>query len=148
MVLNYQDVAGLFKDKQGIQEDFLFYIVTDQAETEQPRGLFIPRDDDSGELSQAIANGAIAAVWEKGKPLPAYTPNHFPVFFVNDVEDAVIRILQAYIEKQNGDINKIMGTTNFKFSSKKLLNENMKSYDIAVMLKKIAEQENDMERRG
>ena len=31
----------------------------------QPRGLFIPLNDDSGELLDAIANGAIAAIWER-----------------------------------------------------------------------------------
>jgi len=148
MLLTYQDIAGIFANRQGAAEDFIFETVTDWADSSQPKGLFIPVDDESGELSLAIANGAIAAVWDQNRPLPRYTPNQFPILFTADPIEAVKSILQNYIEKLNGEIDKKMGTTNFNFSAKKLLNKTTETYDIAVMLKTVAmKQENDREGR-
>ncbi|MDV2888078.1 hypothetical protein RYX45_23225, partial [Alkalihalophilus pseudofirmus] len=86
----------------------------------------------------AIANGAVAAIWERGKNIPSYTPNHFPVFFTTDLAAAVRKLLQLYINNLNGETNNKMEITNFIFSNKKLLNKNNETYDIAGMLKKIA----------
>ncbi|MEH7106862.1 MULTISPECIES: hypothetical protein [Bacillaceae] len=145
----YEDLLQLFPDAQGIREDFIFLTISDQANVNQPKGLFIPTSERSGELSKAIENGAIAAIWEKGKALPHYTPNHFPVFFVNDVVEAMMSLLQCYIDKVNGETDIKMGITNFIISNKELLNKKIETYDIAVMLKKINDiQNNLMERRG
>ena len=81
MVLTYRDLAEIFSEKQGVQGDFAFYTVTDMAGDIQPKGLFISISEDSGSLSEAIAQGAIAVLWDKRNKLPNYTPNHFPVFF-------------------------------------------------------------------
>lgn len=149
MFLALQDLSGLFLEKKGVEDDFLFHTVADHADVLQPRGLFIPLSEDSGELSEAIANGAIAAIWPSGKELPRYTPNHFPVFFTEDNVEALTNVLQLYIDKLNGETEKKMEITNFKFSHKELLNKNRETYDIAVMLKQLsAVHENDPERRG
>lgn len=149
MLLAYRDVANLFVEKQGIRGDFLFFSVTDQADVTQPKGLFIPVNEESGSLSRAIENGAIAAVWDKQSELPAYTPNHFPVFFTSDCRNALQQIIKIYYEKLIGETEKKMVMTDFKISNKKLLNKSSESYDIAVMLKKIKNwQETDSERRG
>jgi hypothetical protein len=82
MYLAFDDLVTIFPEFKGIKEaDHLYFTVTDNADREQTRGLFIPLNDDSGELLDAIANGAIAAVWDKKKQIPRYTPNHFPIFF-------------------------------------------------------------------
>ncbi|MCH6268336.1 hypothetical protein [Neobacillus citreus] len=141
MVLTYRDLAEIFSEKQGVQGDFAFYTVTDMAGDIQPKGLFISISEDSGSLSEAIAQGAIAVLWDKRNKLPNYTPNHFPVFFTDDSGDAIVQILTRYIEKLDGEATAKMETTNFKFSNKKLLNKNNESYDIAVMLKKIIEKQ-------
>jgi hypothetical protein len=137
MYLALKDLGGLFDSSRGIQDDFLFASVSDQANEAQPKGLFVSYNGMNGELSEAIANGAIAAIWNQEHDLPRYTPNHFPVFFTNDPADAIVTILNRYIEKLNGETDKIMAITNFKFSNKKLLNKNNETYDIAVMLNKV-----------
>ncbi|WP_413301458.1 hypothetical protein AA0X95_21555 [Bacillus sp. 1P10SD] len=149
MYLALNDLVHLFSEKQGVQDDMLFYTMSDQASVAQPRGLFVPVNEESGELSEAIANGAIAAVWEREKKLPHYTPNHFPIFITDDYYEAIGKILNYYIEKLDGETDRIMEITNIKFTNKKLLNKNKESYDIAVMLKMIADHcEDNVERRG
>jgi UDP-N-acetylmuramyl pentapeptide synthase len=146
MYLALKDLGGLFDSSRGIQDDFLFASVSDQANEAQPKGLFVSYNGKYGELSEAIANGAIAAIWNQEHDLPRYTPNHFPVFFTNDPADAIVTILNRYIEKLNGETDKIMAITNFKFSNKKLLNKNNETYDISVLLNDVINK-NKPERR-
>jgi UDP-N-acetylmuramyl pentapeptide synthase len=146
MYLALKDLEGLFDSSRGIQDDFLFTSVCDQANEAQPKGLFVSFNGMYGELSEAIANGAIAAIWNQEHDLPRYTPNHFPVFFTNDPADAIVTILKRYIEKLNGETDKIMAITNFKFSNKKLLNKNNETYDISVLLNEVINK-NEPERR-
>lgn len=148
MYLTLKDLASLFSEHKGIQDNLIFCTVTDQANVIQPKGVFVPVDMDSGELSEAIANGAIAVIWNRENNLPHYTPNQFPVFFTSDMEEAVGKILKLYLDKLNGETDETMEKTNFKFSNKKLLNKNQETYDIAVMLKMLThEQETDSEGR-
>ncbi|SMQ70202.1 hypothetical protein SAMN05444673_1893 [Bacillus sp. OV166] len=146
MYLALKDLEGLFDSSRGIQDDFMFTSVSDQANEAQPKGLFVSFNGMYGELSEAIANGAIAAIWNQEHDLPRYTPNHFPVFFTNDPADAIVTILKRYIEKLNGETDKIMAITNFKFSNKKLLNKNNETYDISVLLNEVINK-NEPERR-
>ncbi|WP_040204852.1 hypothetical protein [Neobacillus jeddahensis] len=145
MFLALQDVAGLFHNSKGIQDDMWFHTVTDHAQTVQPKGLFIPMNEGSGELLDAIANGAIAAIWEQERELPRYTPSQFPIFFTNDLADAMRELIMLYSKKIDGDTNKQMEITNFKLTNKMLLNKNKQTYDIAVIIDKLM---NNKERRG
>ncbi|WP_223596008.1 hypothetical protein [Neobacillus bataviensis] len=140
MFLALSDLSVLFKDHLGVQDELLFYTVTDQANVIQPKGLFVSVNEGTEDLAEAMANGAIAAIWERGKKLPHYTPNQFPVFFTSDSVEAIKKLLQHYLEKLNGEIEETMEITNFKFSNKELLNKNRETYDIAVMLKKLTKQ--------
>ncbi|MFS0778738.1 hypothetical protein ABC255_22365 [Neobacillus sp. 3P2-tot-E-2] len=151
MYLAFNDLVKLFSDIRGIKEaDHLYITVTDNANAMQTRGLFIPLSEDSGELLEAIANGAIAAIWDKKKQLPKYTPNHFPIFFTDNLIETVRELLKFYIEKIDGDKAEKMNMTNFVFLNKKLLKENKETYDIAVMLEKISklDSNDNFERRG
>ncbi|MEH6954857.1 hypothetical protein [Neobacillus drentensis] len=145
MYLALKDLGSLFNSR-GIQDDHSFASVCDQANEAQPKGLFVSINGTDGELSEAISNGAIAAIWNINYDLPRYIPNQFPVFFTNDPAAAIVTILKRYIEKLNGETDKIMEITNFKFSNKKLLNKNNETYDIAVMLNEITSK-NKPERR-
>jgi UDP-N-acetylmuramyl pentapeptide synthase len=148
MYIALKDLESLFDNRRGIPDNLLFASVSDQANEAQPKGLFVSFNGEYGELSEAISNGAIAAIWNHDHDLPRYTPNHFPVFFTNDPADAIVTILKRYIEKLNGETDKIMEITNFKFSNKKLLNKNNETYDIAVMLNKVTSMlQNKPERR-
>lgn len=137
MYIALKDLASLFSDSRGIKDDFLFVSVTDMANETQPKGLFVPLNKESGELSEAIANGAIAAVWDAENKLPPYTPNQFPIFFTNDPAVAIVSLLTYYLQKLDGETDKNMEITNFKFSHEKLLYKNSETYDIAVMIKKV-----------
>ncbi|MDQ0198497.1 hypothetical protein [Neobacillus ginsengisoli] len=151
MYLAFKDLAYLFADSRGAKEpNLLFYTVTDQSKVLQPKGIFIPLNKESGELSEAIANGAIAAIWDKAQNLPLYTPSQFPVFFTEDPVEAVRILLQLYLEKLDGETEKKMDMTKFDFLNKKLLNKNNQTYDIAVMLKRAEAENKDVypERRG
>ncbi len=150
MYLALKDLAFLFQNHQGAKEDIEIHTVTDDSKHVQPKGVFVPTTEESGELLEAIANGAIAAIWDKNKKIPGYTPNHFPLFFTNDPVEAIQRILQLYLEKLEQEETKVMKTTKFKFLNQKLLNKSKQSYDIAVILQKISGYNNpeDQERRG
>ena len=149
MYLALNDLANLFPDKRGIQDEMVFHTITDQANTDQPKGLFVSINEESGELLEAIANGAIAAIWNKENKLPRYIPTYFPVFFTTDMAWAIKEILTLYSEKLDGETNKHMEITNFKFSNKKLLNKNNQTYDIAGIVEMLENiQSDDTERRG
>jgi UDP-N-acetylmuramyl pentapeptide synthase len=147
MYLSLQDLTLLLEDSRGAKENLVIHTVTDHSRALQPRGVFVKLTEESGELGEAIANGAIAAIWEKKIELPRYMPNHFPIFFVSDPADAVQRLLKFYIEKLDGDIANKMEITNFNFLIKKLLNKSNHTYDIAVMLE-IINSKKSIERRG
>lgn len=150
MYLALEDFQELFQDTRGAGENLLFYTVSDHSNCSQPKGVFVPLNEESGELAEAIANGAIAAIWDTGKRIPHYTPNHFPLFFTDDPVEAVRSILQFYIEKLDGEADNKMKFTKFDFLNKKLLNKNDETYDIAGMLKSVLAETNseNNERRG
>ncbi|WHY02288.1 hypothetical protein [Neobacillus sp. DY30] len=151
MYLAFNDLVRLFSNMRGIKEaDHFYFTVTDDANAVQTKGLFVPLNEDSGELLEAIANGAIAAIWDIKKQLPKYAPNHFPIFFTDNPIEAVRELLQFYIEKMDGDKAEQMNMTKFVFLNRKLLKENKETYDIAVMLDKVSKTfpKHDSERRG
>lgn len=140
----YDDLKLLFSDSSGIQDIQLdIETVSSSAELNQPKGLFIPLWPKSGELKTAIANGAVAAVWKREQEIPKYTPNHFPIFYVDDLLPAVKEILLSYREKlKKEETGTKKDRTNFLFLDKKLLNDFYETYDNAVMegnLKKMLE---------
>ena len=120
MYLAFNDLGKLFSDMRGIKEaDHTYFTVTDNAKAMQTRGLFVPLNDDSGDLLGAIANGAIAAIWDIKKQVPKYTPNHFPIFFTDNPIEAIRELLRLYIEKMDGDKADQMNMTKFEFLNKK-----------------------------
>jgi len=137
MYLALKDFQELFQDTRGARDNLLIYTVSDHSDCIQPKGIFVPLNGESGELAEAITNGAVAAIWDKGNKVPHYTPNHFPLFLTHDPAVAVHSILQFYIEKLDGEVDKKMEITKFNFLNKKLLNKNNETYDIAVMLEKV-----------
>jgi hypothetical protein len=137
MYLALTDLESLFENNRGIKDDLMFVSVSDQASKPMPKGLFVALNENSGELSEALSNGAIAAICNHDDKVPSYTPNHFPIFFTDDPAEAMLIILKRYIDKLNGEKDKIMEITTFKFSNKELLNKNKETYDIAVMLNEV-----------
>lgn len=136
-MLTYQDVSSLFSRTTGIRdENIRFHTVSSLSGAKQPKGLFVPVSNDSGTLQDAISNGAVAAVWPEGEQVPAYAPNHFPIFYTQDNLKGLEKIMNSYYDylSQNEDINE---RTKFIFLNKALLNEAGETYDIAVMAENI-----------
>jgi hypothetical protein len=140
MFLRYETLSSIFPEATGIKESTLdFHTVSCSATQKQPKGLFIPIEASAGELQVAISNGAIGAVWEKGKDVPGYTPNHFPIFFTENLLSGLKGILIEYKEMLNKEEIEKKDKTNFLFLDEKLLNDFYKTYDNAVMEAKIDE---------
>lgn len=136
-MLTYQDVSRLFLKVSGLKEaEIRFHTVSSQADAKQPKGLFVPINDESGTLQEAISNGAIAALWPEEVPIPSYTPNHFPIFFAQDHLKGLVEIMKSYYNYlvEHEDIKE---RTEFIFPEIDLLNEGNKTYHIAVMAEKI-----------
>lgn len=136
-MLTYQDVSSLFSRATGIRdENIRFHAVSSLAGEKQSKGLFVPLSTDSGTLQEAISNGAVAAVWPEGEKVPAYAPNHFPIFYTQDNLKGLEIIMNSYYNylTQNEDIKE---RTKFIFHNKALLNEVDETYDIAVMAENI-----------
>lgn len=136
-MLTYQDVSGLFPKTSGIKDDAIqFYTVSCQAGAKQPKGLFVPVSEESGSLQEAISNGAIAAVWPENVPVPGYAPNHFPLFYAENILKGLEKIMKSYLDylTQHEELN---DSTKVIFEHKGLLNEKDSTYDIAVMAENI-----------
>lgn len=137
MYLGFNMLAEIFPRTSGIKDpELYFHTVADNGTDEQPRGLFIPLWDNSQELKMAINNGAVAAIWEQDKPVPSYTPNHFPIFFTTNIWEDVIQMMGKYIQILKQEDERI-NMSNFLFLDEKLLNEKLKTYDKAVMYEAI-----------
>jgi UDP-N-acetylmuramyl pentapeptide synthase len=139
MFLTYGDLAKLFPNKRGIQEhELYFHTVASNSSVFQPKGVFIPFEEGSGKLGQAIENGAIAALWDESEDIPAYTPNHFPIFITNDLLKGLKDMMELYIENINNVEQTQKEVTNFLFLDEVRLKESTATYDIAVMADKIS----------
>ncbi|GIN61429.1 hypothetical protein J27TS8_14220 [Robertmurraya siralis] len=137
MFLTYEDLSTIFSDIMGTKEfDLDYQTVSLKADLYQPKGLYIPVDSTSCDLQQAIANGAVGVVWEKGRAIPKYTPNHFPVFYTDDPARAVKEVFLAYRAKISGKKMAKKDKTNFLFLDEKLLKEFYETYDNAVIAAK------------
>jgi len=98
-MLTYSDVVKLYPHTRGIKVDTLVYrTVTLDSSIQQAKGLFIGSQRDK-DLLTAIGNGAISVIWPKDIPLPVYTPNDFPVIYVDDSIEAMVKLVRNYTEK-------------------------------------------------
>ncbi|MEK5380176.1 hypothetical protein [Niallia sp. FSL W8-0635] len=131
MTLSYNLVLQAISEAKGfVKEDLLFQTVSFLADSKQPKGLFIPLyEENSGDLSTAIANGAIGAIWEEGVVLPSYTPNHFPIFYTKDLKEGLLKMIEIYEKQLQAQESK----TKFIFLKEKSLNSIEESYDIPVI---------------
>lgn len=148
MYLTYGDLAKLFPKTSGIKDNELyFHTVAASSAILQPKGIYLPIEE-SANLKGAIGNGAVAALWIEKDQVPAYTPNHFPIFYTNDLTKGLKDIMELYLEKISEA--QMINTTKFLFLDEKSLKENEATYDIAVMTEKLNEAAGNanQERRG
>ncbi|WP_338451963.1 hypothetical protein R4Z09_08855 [Niallia oryzisoli] len=138
MTLRYRDLVQLFPGNKGISEPSLsFLTVTAFARIPQPKGIFVPLFHNSGELKEAIDHGAVAALWDEKIPLPAYMPNHFIVFYCNDLLKGLKKMIELYRKNQLEMEEEQMNQTKFYFLPEISLNEKESTYDLAVMVNEL-----------
>jgi hypothetical protein len=132
-MLQYRLLKKLFPDTHGIQDqDLQFeYVFINPFQTVK-KGLFIPFCEENEALKEAINHGAIGAIWHKEKLLPRYTPNHFPVFFVQDVKEAFLLLIDEYCLKIKNEGIRDENMTKFLISERFAHKEKNFSYDNAV----------------
>ncbi|MFT8320780.1 MAG: hypothetical protein ABF649_07740 [Bacillus sp. (in: firmicutes)] len=130
MELSYKLIVQAIPNSKGFRDDqILFQTVSFFADVKQPKGLFVPLfGSASGELKDAIANGAIGAIWENEKTIPTYTPNHFPIFYTKDLKKGLKKMIEIY-EKQQVETK----MTKFIYKKETSLNKEVETYDIAVI---------------
>lgn len=135
MTLRYRDLVQLFPQNKGISEPSLsFLTVAAFARIPQPKGIFVPLfHDDSGVLKDAIDHGAVAALWDEKIPLPAYIPNHFIVFYCNDLLKGLKKMIELYRKNQLEMEEEQMNQTKFYFLPEISLNEKESTYDLAIV---------------
>lgn len=146
-MLLFEDLATIFPDRNGMTDlKMEFYTISAFANIPQPKGIFIPLYPHSGELTTAIENGAIAAVWKVGDRLPSYTPNDFPVFLANDLWEGLKEMIEQYGQKLNTTDNHDHEKTKLVFLAKNSLKEKQSRYDDKAVIErtlcKITEQKN------
>jgi UDP-N-acetylmuramyl pentapeptide synthase len=148
MFVNDQIVRRVFHKATGVKNvPLTFHTITSNAKAKQPRGLFLPLWGNFDDLMEAINNGAIAAVWEEGRHVPPYTPNHFPLFFSQNLWDDVKLLLEQYIGflKQEKHVKEMSNLFDIEF-----LKEKMATYDNPDKIRSILELMQTLEdmRRG
>ncbi|HZG61187.1 MAG TPA: hypothetical protein VEY68_12085 [Anoxybacillus sp.] len=130
-MLTYRFLKKLFPVTRGIEDDTIqFRHLFVHPLQVAAKGLFVPLRYEHKDLQQAIENGAIAALWKKGVPLPAYVPNHFPIFFVSSPLQALIEIVETYLQSNEMENEKM---TRFCLNMEGAHIEENHSYDIAVI---------------
>ena len=135
-MLTYEDVVQLFPNKKRfIDPSIHFHTVSAYARYSQAKGIFIPLYHDSGELQEAIANGAIGTLWEYDKALPDYMPNHFFVFYANDLWKGLKNMIEKYQEIVMS--NDKGNYTQFLLENESNLNNITQPSDLSSLIKKV-----------
>lgn len=133
MTLSYKLIQEAIPDAKGFKEEtMVFETVSFYADVIQPKGLFVPFDEHAGTLQEAIANGAIGAIWEEGKAIPSYTPNHFPVFYTKDIKKGLTKMIELMVANVQMQKN---APTKFIYKKETSLNALLETYDVSVMAK-------------
>ncbi|MBM7586738.1 hypothetical protein JOC86_003290 [Bacillus pakistanensis] len=95
----YRDIKKLYPITRGVEEESLkFESISCISTIKLKKALYIPLEGEKG-LFDAIQNGAISSLWDRSINLPKWIPNHFPVFFTDNIDYAVERIIGNYKNK-------------------------------------------------
>lgn len=132
----------LFPEVTGIKQDkMMFQTITINSSSNLTKGLFICSTKNQN-LAQAITNGAICAIWPKTISVPTYTPNHFPMIYVNNSLEALLELVRVHKNKitlkKHGDL------TNMIISKQDIQLERI--YDEILLLLNEGQQDCEMER--
>lgn len=115
MQFSITDLNNIFGvDNVNTTNDIQIENVMTDSRKKVSNGLFIPiigeRFDGHDFIDQAIAHGAIAALWDKTVPVPTSIPNSFILYFVNDTTDALQKLALHYRNFVNPTVIGITGS--------------------------------------
>lgn len=128
-MITITDLYNLFPNHRGINmESIEFDIVSVFDNGDLKKGLFIPLDSEQ-KLDKAIESGAIAALWPHDREIPFFTPNHFPIFIIENPIFALKQLCEHYIYKIEQEECEKM--TKFVLFSPELLNNHPYTYDLS-----------------
>ncbi|WP_102347030.1 UDP-N-acetylmuramoyl-tripeptide--D-alanyl-D-alanine ligase [Bacillus sp. Marseille-P3661] len=125
MKISLNELTRVFPIRKGTndKEIIINEIMTDSRKG-VIKGLFVPivgdKFDGHNFLKEAINNGAIATLWQEDKEIPAFVPNHFPVYFVKDTLQALQTLSKFYLDVVNPIVIGITGS-NGKTTTKDLV---------------------------
>lgn len=98
-MLSIKELAGWFEQIAGVRMGMIqIETVSITSSLSMPKGLYLPVAE-TPDLSAAIEQGAIAALWKAGAFLPKAAPNDFPIFQAQDLLAAFETIAKNYKEK-------------------------------------------------
>lgn len=138
MLVTYGDLAKRFPKIKGIRDhELCFHTITTISAVPQHKGLFIPIHNTSGELKEAIENGAVAALWNEMQKVPHYTPNHFPIFFTNDLLKGLKDMMELYLKQLKQNNFTLNEVTRFLITQDSLIQKNDEISSLAVMAEQI-----------
>ncbi|UOR12925.1 UDP-N-acetylmuramoyl-tripeptide--D-alanyl-D-alanine ligase [Halobacillus amylolyticus] len=99
-----KELTKVFPEYRGAANDSILIrgMMTDTRK-EVKQSLFVPIVGESFDahqfLTEAIKQGAVAALWQKGRSLPEAVPTEFPVLFVDDTTAALQQTAKFYLDK-------------------------------------------------
>lgn len=125
MLFSTEFLAELFPETRGLVENGLaINQVTTDSRHLTDQSLFIPLKGDSFDghkfLKGAIDNGAVATLWQKDMELPAFIPDEFVVFYVEDTLKALQQLAHQYRKLVNPVVIGVTGS-NGKTTTKDLV---------------------------
>lgn len=125
MLFTTKWLSGHFTNSRGsIQDNVTIEEVTTDSRRRVKKALFIPITGDNFDghnyIEQAFNNGAVAMLWNKEKPLPAFLPADFPVYFVANTLTALQELAAHYRNEINPKVIGITGS-NGKTTTKDLV---------------------------
>ncbi|SFB18951.1 UDP-N-acetylmuramoyl-tripeptide--D-alanyl-D-alanine ligase [Lentibacillus halodurans] len=120
-----QWLTAVFPDYKGAAHKSIEVAeVSTDSRKKTNHSLFIPlvgeNFDGHHYMKEAFNQGAVAALWQNKKELPAFLPADFPVFFVEDTLSALQDLAIAYREKVNPAVIGVTGS-NGKTTTKDLI---------------------------
>ncbi|MFD1018079.1 UDP-N-acetylmuramoyl-tripeptide--D-alanyl-D-alanine ligase [Thalassobacillus hwangdonensis] len=125
MLFTINELNQLFTEARGEHKDSIPVksIMTDSRRVHD-QSLFVPivgeNFDAHDFLKKAIENGAIGALWQKDKKVPAYVPTDFPLFLVEDTTLGLQQMAGFYLQKVSPKVVAVTGS-NGKTTTKDLV---------------------------
>jgi len=133
-MLFYRELKNILPNTRGIEDpQLVFQELYIDSSRKVSKGLYlsIPNENEEEYLKEALYNGAIGAIWSRGKKAPSFLPNHFPIFLVDNSLMTLKEIIHFYENFTERNRYEIM--SKFTLSYRKTHNGKNNTYDSAVM---------------